>query len=59
MDNENLINIRSKEVNLRLLNKSEIKKNRLKWQLINTLLPLAIISVIIVIFGLVRKGQYR
>ena len=59
MDNENLINIRSKEVNLRLLNKSEIKKNRLKWQLINTLLPLAIISIIIVIFGLVRKGQYR
>ena len=59
MDNENLINIRAKEVNLRLLNKSEIKNNRLKWQLINTLLPLAIITLIIVIFGLVRKRQYR
>ena len=59
MDNENLINIRAKEVNLRLLNKSEIKNNRLKWQLINTLLPLAIITLIIVIFGLARKRQYR
>ena len=58
-ENENLINIRAKEVNLRLLNKSEIKNNRLKWQLINTLLPLAIITLIIVIFGLVRKRQYR
>ena len=38
MDNENLINIRAKEVNLRLLNKSEIKNNRLKWQLINTVI---------------------
>ena len=55
MDNENLINIRAKEVNLRLLNKSEIKNNRLKWQLINTLLPLAIITLIIVIFGLGEK----
>ena len=55
----NLINIRAKEVNLRLLNKSEIKNNRLKWQLINTVLPLAIIILIIVIFGLVRKRQYR
>ena len=58
-ENENLINIRAKEVNLRLLNKSEIKNNRLKWQLINTLLPLAIITLIIVIFGLARKRQYR
>ena len=58
-ENENLINIRAKEVNLRLLNKSEIKNNRLKWQLINTLLPLAIIILIIVIFGLARKRQYR
>tara|TARA_Y100000813_G_scaffold40187_1_gene27383 strand:+ start:6671 stop:8401 length:1731 start_codon:yes stop_codon:yes gene_type:complete len=58
-ENENLINIRAKEVNLRLLNKSEIKNNRLKWQLINTLSPLAIITLIIVIFSLVRKRQYR
>ena len=33
MDNENLINIRAKE-STKLLNKSEIKNNRLKWQLL-------------------------
>tara|TARA_Y100000589_G_scaffold332295_1_gene391298 strand:+ start:10612 stop:12342 length:1731 start_codon:yes stop_codon:yes gene_type:complete len=58
-ENENLINIRAKDVKLRLLNKSEIKNNRLKWQLINTLSPIAIITLIIVIFSLVRKRQYR
>ena len=59
MDNENLINIRAKEVKLRLLNKSEIKNNRLKWQLINTLLPIVIIIQIILVFGFVRKRKFR
>ena len=47
LENDNIINIRAKEINLRLLNKKEIKENKLKWQLINTLLPIFIISVII------------
>ena len=47
LGNDKLINIRSKEINLRLLNKSEIKKNRLKWQLFNTIIPIATIIVLI------------
>lgn len=58
MGNEKLINIRAKEVNLRLLNKSQIKNNRLKWQLINTLLPLAIITLTILIFAATRKRKF-
>jgi ABC-2 type transport system permease protein len=59
LENDNIINIRAKEINLRLLNKKEIKENKLKWQLINTLLPIFIISVIISLLLLRRKRQYR
>ena len=59
LENDNIINIRAKEINLRLLNKKEIKKNKLKWQLVNTLVPILIISVIISLLLLRRKRQYR
>ena len=48
---EGLINIRSKNIKLRLLNKSKVQKERVKWQVVNGLLPV----VIIVIFGLARN----
>jgi ABC-2 type transport system permease protein len=59
LGNEKLINIRAKEVNLRLLNKSETKNNRLKWQIINTVLPLLFIVLIILTFGYYRKKKYK
>ncbi|MBL6872779.1 MAG: gliding motility-associated ABC transporter substrate-binding protein GldG, partial [Flavobacteriales bacterium] len=59
LGNNNIINIRAKEINLRLLNKKEIKENKLKWQLINTLLPIFIMSIIISLLLLRRKRQYR
>jgi ABC-2 type transport system permease protein len=59
LGNEKLINIRAKEVNLRLLNKSEIKNNRLKWQIINTILPLLFIALVILSFGLYRKKKFK
>ncbi len=59
LGNDNIINIRAKEINLRLLNKKEIKENKLKWQLINTLLPIFIMSIIISLLLLRRKRQYR
>ena len=59
LGNDKLINIRAKEVSLRLLNKSEIKNNKLQWQMINTLLPIALIALIIFIFGISRKRKYR
>lgn len=59
MGNDNIINIRSKEINLRLLNKKEISEHKVKWQLINTIFPLLSISLIIAIILLRRKRQYR
>ncbi len=59
LGNDNIINIRSKEINLRLLNKKEVVENKLKWQLINTILPVFIISVLISLILFRRKRQYR
>ena len=59
LGNDNIINIRSKEINLRLLNKKEVVENKLKWQLINTVLPVFIISVLISLILFRRKRQYR
>ena len=53
-----LIKLRSRNVTLRLLNKAEIRENRVKWVLINTMLP----PVVIVLAGLcyywLRKRKY-
>lgn len=57
-DDSGLMSVRARELTLRLLDKKKIKTQRLKWQLINTVLPL--LSVII--FGLIyhynRKRKY-
>jgi ABC-2 type transport system permease protein len=57
-DESGLITTRSKEIKVRLLDKVKIKEEKLKWQLINTIIP--IVSVIL--FGLVytylRRKRY-
>lgn len=58
LGNQNIINIRSKEINLRLLDKKEIKNKRLKWQLINVTIPLCLIGLMIFIFAFLRKRQF-
>ena len=49
-DENNLIEVRSKEVILRLLNKSKIKSEKLFWQSFNMILPI----LLILIFGFVN-----
>jgi ABC-2 type transport system permease protein len=48
-DDEGLMNLRSRDFKLRLLDRKAILQSRLKWQLINMLIP----SVILVIGGFV------
>ena len=53
-DESNIIEVRSKEVVLRLLNKSKVKLEKKKWQWINMGLPILIITL----FGL-GNSLYR
>lgn len=54
-DETNLIEVRSKEVVLRLLNKSKIKNERFFWQLLNMTLPL----LVVIVFGIVNAWYRR
>ena len=50
-DDSGIIEIRAKEIKLRLLDKGKLKRDRIQWQLINMLLPL----VLLLVFGFVNK----
>jgi ABC-2 type transport system permease protein len=48
VDDKGIMGVRSRELKLRLLDKGKIKNEKLKWQLINTLVPV----LFIIFFGL-------
>jgi ABC-2 type transport system permease protein len=50
-DEKGLINVRSKDVKIRPLDKEEIRKNRTYWQFVNLALPL----LLLILFGMVRS----
>jgi ABC-2 type transport system permease protein len=57
-DMQNLLEARTKEYKLRLLDRAKTKQQRLKWQLINVLLPAIIIAFLGVLFTYFRKKKY-
>ncbi|MGQ0827462.1 MAG: gliding motility-associated ABC transporter substrate-binding protein GldG [Bacteroidota bacterium] len=57
-DDSGLISVRARELTLRLLDKKKINNEKLKWQLINTIVPLFVIILFGVIHTLRRKRKY-
>jgi ABC-2 type transport system permease protein len=49
-DDSGLLSVRSKDLRLRLLDGEKVKNEKVKWQLINVLLPI----LVVVIFGIVQ-----
>jgi len=49
-DESNLIEVRSREVVLRLLDKGKVKRDKLFWQSLNMVLPI----ILIIVFGLIN-----
>ena len=58
VDGEGLIDIRSRELKIRLLDMTKIAQERTKWQLINTLVPIAVIIALGFVLALIRKNKY-
>ena len=58
VDGEGLIDIRSRELKVRLLDKTRIDQERTKWQVINTLLPIALIIALGFVMAFIRKKKY-
>jgi len=57
-DGPGLISIRSRELKLRLLDKTKINDNLLKWQLINLLIPVLVVLLAGVLLVWLRKRKY-
>jgi gliding-associated putative ABC transporter substrate-binding component GldG len=57
-DDSGIIEIRAKEITLRLLDKGKIKKEKLYWTVINTCLPIVFILLFGVCNHYIRKRKY-
>jgi len=57
-DGPGLISIRSRELKLRLLDKTKISKGLIKWQLINLLIPILIVVLVGILLIWLRKRKY-
>ena len=58
LDDNGLINIRSKTVKINFLNKQKAFEESTKWQLINIIFPLVLLSVFGGLFNYFRKKKY-
>jgi ABC-2 type transport system permease protein len=57
-DETGLISLRAKEFKLRILNKSQIQDERLKWQILNAVLPVLLVILFGVGYHYSRKRKY-
>ena len=58
LDNSEILNLKRKDVTLRLLDKKMVKKERSFWQLINIVLPVVLLVIFGSIFIFVRRKKY-
>ena len=58
LDDSGLIQARSKEFKIRLLNKQMVDAERQKWQLINTVIPVLLIALFGFIQFFMRRRNY-
>ena len=58
LDDEGMLQLRSREVKLRLLDKKKVNLQRTKWQLINVVMPLVIVILFAYVQFYIRKRRY-
>ncbi len=58
LDNNGLINIRSKEIAVAFLDHQKVASQKTKWQLINIVLPLVLLGLFGFIFNFIRRKKY-
>ena len=58
VDGESLIEIRSREFKIRLLDPDKKVNQRLRWQMVNTLVPVGMVILFGVVMAFIRKKKY-
>jgi len=57
-DDSGILNLRNRDFKLRMLDKKKVLESRLKWQVINTILPSLILIICGLIWMVIRKRRY-
>jgi ABC-2 type transport system permease protein len=57
-DDSGLISLRSKEIQIRLLNRARIREEKLFWQLVNNIAPIGIVLIFAIFQHYNRKRKY-
>ena len=57
-DDSGLLNVRSKNFKIRLLDQAKIDEDRTFWEVLNTLVPLVFILVFAIVFITIRKRRF-
>jgi ABC-2 type transport system permease protein len=58
VDDKGIVELRSRELKLRLLNTAKIKSEKIKWQIINVAGPVLIVILAGLVFNFFRKRNY-
>ncbi|MBK9283835.1 MAG: gliding motility-associated ABC transporter substrate-binding protein GldG [Sphingobacteriaceae bacterium] len=58
LDDEGMLQLRSREVKLRMLDKKKLKLQRTKWQMINVVYPIILIALLGTVQFYVRRKKY-
>lgn len=58
LDDEGAMQVRSREIKLRLLDKAKVQNNQLFWKLLNVLVPILFIVLFGILFNYFRKKKY-
>ena len=59
LNDDGLIDIRTKEVALQFLDPQKIEKEKTQWQIINIVLPLVILALFGFVFNYLRRRKYK
>jgi len=58
LDDSNLMELRNRTIEIRLLDRERVDEERSKWQWINLLLPLGILGILGAVFYFIRKKRF-
>jgi gliding-associated putative ABC transporter substrate-binding component GldG len=58
VDGERLIDIRSRELKIRLLDTTKVDQQRTLWQVVNTVVPIGLIIILGLVLAWIKKRKY-
>ncbi|MGM0613119.1 MAG: gliding motility-associated ABC transporter substrate-binding protein GldG [Bacteroidota bacterium] len=57
-DDSGLLNVRSRDLKIRMMDRAKVEEERLMWQIINVVLPVLLILIMSFVWNITRKRKY-